>query len=80
MSRAELQNSIIRKVLSVSDESILNYINEILSVDSGEFYKMSEEEARLVQEGIEDYKKGSCESPCHEINRCAPLCLRVSVF
>lgn len=58
MSRAELQNSIIRKVLSVSDESILNYINEILSVDSGEFYKMSEEEARLVQEGIEDYKKG----------------------
>jgi len=45
-------------VLSVSDESILNYINEILSVDSGEFYKMSEEEARLVQEGIEDYKNG----------------------
>ena len=57
MSRSELQNSIIRKVLSVSDESILNYINEILSVDPDELYKMSDEEARLVQEGIEDYKK-----------------------
>jgi len=58
MSRAELQNSIIRKVLSISDERILGYINEILNEDSKVFYKMSDEEASLVQEGIDDYRQG----------------------
>lgn len=58
MSRAELQNSIIRKVLSISDERTLGYINEILNEDSKVFYKMSEEEASLVQEGIDDYRQG----------------------
>lgn len=58
MSRAELQNSIIRKVLSISDERTLGYINEILNEDSKVFYKMSDEEASLVQEGIDDYRQG----------------------
>ncbi len=59
MSTAELQNNIIQKVLKISDEQLLEYLNTLLQEsDSSSFYSLNEWEMKLIQEGISEYEKG----------------------
>jgi len=59
MSTAELQNSIIQKVLKISDSQLLDYLNSLLQEDnSSSFYSMNEWEMNVIQESISEYEKG----------------------
>ena len=59
MSTAELQNSIIQKVLKISDSQLLDYLNSLLQEDeSSAYYSMNEWEMRVVKESISDYERG----------------------
>ena len=51
MSTAELQNSIIQKVLKISDSQLLDYLNSLLLEDeSSSYYSMNEWEMKVIQE------------------------------
>ncbi len=59
MSTAELQNSIIQKVLKISDSQLLDYLNSLLQEDnSSSFYSMNEWELNVIQESISEYENG----------------------
>jgi len=59
MSTAELQNSIIQKVLKISDLQLLDYLNSFLQEDeSSSFYSMNEWEMKVIQESISEYERG----------------------
>lgn len=59
MSTAELQNSIIQKVLKISDSQLLDYLNSLLLKDeSSSYYSMNEWEMKVVKESISDYERG----------------------
>lgn len=59
MSTAELQNSIIQKVLKISDSQLLDYLNSLLQEDeSSSYYSMTDLEMKVLQESISDYEKG----------------------
>ncbi len=59
MSTAELQNSIIQKVLKISDFQLLDYLNSLLKeTDASSFYSMNEWELKVIQESIAEYDKG----------------------
>ena len=59
MSTAELQNSIIQKVLKISDAQILDYLNSLLQEnESSSVYSIKDWEMKLIQESISGYEKG----------------------
>jgi hypothetical protein len=59
MSTTELQNSIIQKVLKISDLQLLDYLNSLLQEsESSSFYTMYEWEMKIIQESISEYEKG----------------------
>jgi len=59
MSTAELQNSIIQKVLKISDSQLLDYLNSLLQEDeSSSYYSMNDWELKVIQESISEYEKG----------------------
>lgn len=60
MSTVELQNSIIRQVLEIDDEEILNDLNSMLIENSNrEVYILSDIEKSILNESMKDYKKGN---------------------
>ena len=59
MSTAELQNSIIQKVLKTSDSQLLDYLNSLLQEDeSSSYYSMNEWEMKVLKESISEYERG----------------------
>jgi predicted transcriptional regulator len=59
MSTAELQNSIIQKVLKISDSQLLDYLNSLLQEDeSSSYYSMNDWELKVIQESISEYERG----------------------
>jgi predicted transcriptional regulator len=59
MSTAELQNSIIQKVLKISDSQLLEYLNSLLLEDeSSSYYSMNEWEMKVIQESLSEYERG----------------------
>ena len=59
MSTAELQNSIIQKVLKISDAQLLDYLNSLLQEnESSSVYSIKDWEMKLIQESISEYEKG----------------------
>ena len=59
MSTAELQNSIIQKVLKIFDSQLLDYLNSLLQEDeSSSYYSMTDLEMKVLQESISEYEKG----------------------
>lgn len=58
MSTAELQNSIIQKVLKISDSQLLDYLNSLLQEDESSSYSMTDLEMKVIQESISEYEKG----------------------
>ena len=60
MNTIELQNSIIREILNISDEQLLVYLNDILRKKANlDIYKLSEFETEFVEESLEDYQNGN---------------------
>jgi chemotaxis protein CheY-P-specific phosphatase CheC len=60
MNTIELQNSIIREILNISDEQLLVYLNDILRKKADlDIYKLSEFETEFVEESLEDYQNGN---------------------
>lgn len=58
MSTAELQNSIIQKVLKISDSQLLDYLNSLLlEEESSSYYSMNEWETKVIQEAYQHTKK-----------------------
>lgn len=59
MSTADLQNSIIQKVLKISDAQLLDYLNSLLQEnESSSVYSIKDWEMKLIQESISEYEKG----------------------
>ena len=59
MNRTELQNSIIRQVLNINDNQLLDYLNSILikGADSA-LYKLSDFEKTIINESLSEYNEG----------------------
>lgn len=58
MKTIELQNDIIRKILDIKDEQLLDYLNNILSLKrkATDVYKLDEFEKRIINESLTDYQ------------------------
>jgi len=55
----ELQNKIIQKILKTSDEQLLDYLYEILTIrPNKEIYQLSELEKALINESQNEYQSG----------------------
>ena len=61
MNTIELQNTIIRKILTIKDNQLLDYLNGILSIDKedSKSYKLNDFEKRVINESLTDYKNGN---------------------
>ena len=60
MNTIELQNTIIRKILTIKDNQLLDYLNGILSIDkeNSTSYKLNDFEKQVINESLVDYKNG----------------------
>ena len=59
MNRIELQNNIIRQVLTINDNQLLDYLNGILSKGANStLYKLSDFEKTIVNESLSEYLSG----------------------
>ena len=58
MNALEIQNSIIRKILNTQDIEILNYLNNILSFETQNSYKLNEFENKVINDSLADYENG----------------------
>ncbi|TYP76175.1 hypothetical protein [Aquimarina intermedia] len=60
MNISELQNDIIKRVLSLQDEQTLTMLKKILSNSAGETpYTLSDFENQLVSDSVSAYKAGN---------------------
>ena len=61
MNTIELQNTIIRKILTIKDNQLLDYLNGILSIDKedSKSYELNDFEKRVINESLTDYKNGN---------------------
>ncbi|MGW9684960.1 hypothetical protein [Flagellimonas sp. 2504JD1-5] len=60
MSVSELQNDIIKKLLTIEDSHTLSLFKEMLQTyTSKKEYQVSDLEKNLISESLEDYKKGN---------------------
>ena len=60
MNTIELQNTIIRKILTIKDNQLLDYLNGILTIDkvNSTEYKLNDFEKQVINESLTDYKNG----------------------
>ncbi len=57
MNTIELQNSLIRKILNINDNQMLDYLNSILTKsDDPDIYKLSDFEKQVINESVADYR------------------------
>ncbi len=63
METTELQNNIIRKILSTDNIQLLTYLNKILTLDTNQKpNELSDFEKNFINESISDYQKGNTNS------------------
>lgn len=59
MQVSELQNDIIKRLLSIEDaETLMLFKQMLLNEQHEEIYRLSEEEKRLISESMASYKSG----------------------
>jgi hypothetical protein len=57
MNKIELQNNIIKQVLNINDNQLLEYINGILNKGADSIlYKLSDFEKAIINESLAEYK------------------------
>jgi hypothetical protein len=60
MTIVELQNSIIKKILDISDDQFLDYLNNLLSKDADQaIYNLTDFEKQMLNDSLADYHKGN---------------------
>ena len=62
MSTNELQNQLIRRILDISDQEVLEYLYGIAGNEKAALYELTSFEKQVVQESLEDYFSGKVES------------------
>jgi predicted transcriptional regulator len=63
METIELQNNLIRRVLEIQDNKILNYLYKLAYSESDEIlYVVNAIERRLIGESMEDAEKGKIKT------------------
>jgi len=62
MSAAELKLKIITKLASIEDKLILEEISKLIDIESDTVYKLSDEEKKAIQYGLQDIKEGKVYS------------------
>ena len=58
MSTLELQNELIRKILQISDQEILEYLYSIAGNEKSPPYKLSSSEQQFIKDSLEEYQAG----------------------
>ena len=59
MNRIELQNNIIKQVLNINDNQLLEYLNGILNKGTDSIlYKLSDFEKSIINESLSEYQAG----------------------
>ena len=58
MKTSELQESIIQKIRRTKDDELLNYLNQLLSNEDDQTYKLSDFEKNMLAESEADYLAG----------------------
>ena len=58
MSTKELQESIIQKIRRTKDDELLNYLNQLLSNEDDQTYKLLDFEKNMLAESETDYLTG----------------------
>ena len=56
MSTLELQNQLIRKILNINDQELLEYLYSIAGKEETIPYKLTPFEHQFIKESLEDYK------------------------
>ncbi len=58
MNTIELQNNIIRIILNITDEQLLDYLNNILTLKgkTKDVYKLNDFEKKVLSESLADYQ------------------------
>lgn len=59
MSTLELQNQLIRKILEISDQDVLEYLFRIAGSEKAPPYKLSSFEQQFIKDSREEYKAGN---------------------
>lgn len=60
MNTLELQHNLIKKILNITDNQFLSFLNNIISdKEDTSVYELSEFEKKLIKESQEDYKNGN---------------------
>ena len=61
MNTIELQNTIIRKILNIKNNQLLDYFNSILTIGekNSDVYKLSDFEKQVINESLTDYQNGN---------------------
>ncbi|MCX6253791.1 MAG: hypothetical protein NTV31_04860 [Bacteroidia bacterium] len=62
MSTNELQNQLIRRILDISDQEVLEYLYGIAGNEKAIMYELTYFEKQVVQESLEEYFSGKLES------------------
>ena len=58
MSTLELQNQLIRKILEIKDQEVLEYLFTIAGHEQGAPYKLNSSEQRFIRESLDEYEAG----------------------
>ena len=58
MSTLELQNQLIRKILEITDQDILEYLFRIAGNEKSPAYNLTSFEKQFIQDSIEEYTVG----------------------
>jgi hypothetical protein len=58
MSTLELQNQLIRKILEIKDQEVLEYLFTIAANEHGAPYKLKSFEQQFIRESLDEYEAG----------------------
>ena len=72
MSAAELKLKIITKLASIEDKFILEEISKLVDLESDVVYKLTDDERKAIEYGLQDIKEGKVYSSeaAEEMIRC----------
>ena len=59
MSTLELQNQLIRRILDISDQEFLEYLNSIAGNEQKTAYQLTAFEHQFIQESLSEYQAGN---------------------
>ncbi len=61
MTKAQLKNKILEKIKNLENPDLLEEIYRFLELETSdlEVYKLTPEQQKSIEEGLEDYKKGN---------------------